>query len=386
MFLQKLRLRNFRNFADDVVEFPERGAALIGDNGQGKTNLLEAVYYLEIFRSFRGARDDQLINFGGGHFRVEGHLLGGADGAGGGPDQGVDVAAGYVRDGRRKKVTIDGSEPGRVAEAIGRVGTIVFTASDVEIVAGGPSARRRFLDIILSLVEPGYLSALQRYRQILAQRNGLLRDGASLAGLAAWNAGLVDAGSGICAARARWVVGHRESFASYCASISGGQATGLDYVPSVRSPGGGTQDEVPERADWVQAFHAELERLVEMERRRGQTLVGPHRDDLAFWSGEDGERVQLRNFGSAGQQRTAAVALRMVEAETLRLARGRRPIVMLDDVFAELDPRRARRVMELLGAEKWGQVFLTSPKPSEFAVMGDSLPEYRVANGTVRAV
>jgi DNA replication and repair protein RecF len=270
--------------------------------------------------------------------------------------------------------------------AASRVGTIVFTASDVEIVAGGPSARRRFLDIILSLVEPGYLAALQRYRQILAQRNGLLRDGARLAELAAWNAGLVDAGSGICAARAGWVVGHCESFVGYCASISGGQATGLEYVPSVHSPGGADQGAVPERDDWAQAFHADLERVVEVERRRGQTMVGPHRDDLAFWSGEDGERVQLRNFGSAGQQRTAAVALRMVEAETLRIARGRRPIVMLDDVFAELDPLRGERVMELLGAAEWGQVFVTSPKPSEFAVMGDSLPEYRVVDGTVRSV
>ncbi len=96
------------------------------------------------------------------------------------------------------------------------------------------------------------------------------------------------------------------------------------------------------------------------------------------------EAMLLRSFGSAGQQRSAAVALRLVEAETLRAARGRRPIVMLDDVFAELDPRRAERVVELFTAEEWGQVFVTSPKPSEIAVMGDSLVEYRVVSGTVK--
>jgi DNA replication and repair protein RecF len=378
VFLQRLRLQNFRNFRDETVEFPEQGAALIGDNGQGKTNLLEAVYYLEIFRSFRGARDEQLVRFGDGYFRVEGHLTLGEG------EDGVDVAAGYSREGRRKKVTVDGREPTRVAEAIGRVGAIVFTASDVEIVAGAPGARRRFLDIILSLVEPDYLPALQRYRQILAQRNGLLRDGAGAPELGAWNAGLVEVGAGICEARARWVAEWQGSFARYCEVISGGQAAGLEYAPSVPPPLGSEAEGPLLIEAWHEAFRAEMERHADRERRRGVTLVGPHRDDLGFWISGESETVGLRSFGSAGQQRTAAVALRMVEADTLRAALGRRPIVMLDDVFAELDPPRAESVVGLLGAEEWGQVLVTSPKPSEFAVMGDSLPQYRVSNGTVR--
>ncbi|UCF19694.1 MAG: DNA replication/repair protein RecF [Gemmatimonadota bacterium] len=378
MFLQRLSLQNFRNFRDEKVEFPEQGAALVGDNGQGKTNLLEAVYYLEIFRSFRGARDEQLIRFGDGHFRVAGVL----EGAGGA--ERVEVAAGYSRDGRCKKVTLDGHEPARVAEGIGRVGAIVFTASDVEIVAGGPGARRRFLDIILSLVEPGYLSALQRYRQILAQRNGLLRNGASLPELAAWNTGLVETGSEICRARARWVAERQASFARYCQRISGGQPTDLKYSPSVPAPSESQGHSAAGGDEWRQAFREEIGRQSERERRRGVTLVGPHRDDLNFRLGDDSDAVGLRSFGSAGQQRTAAVALRMVEAESLRAARGWRPIIMLDDVFAELDPPRAERVVGLLGAEEWGQVLVTSPKPSEFGAMGDSLPKYRVVNGRVR--
>ncbi len=380
MFLQRLALRNFRNFEDEVVEFPERGAALIGDNGHGKTNLLEAVYYLEIFRSFRGARDEQIISFGSEHFRVEGRLSGGDSG------EDVEVAAGYAREGRCKKVTLDGKEPDRVGEAIGRLGAIVFTASDVEIVAGGPGARRRFLDITLSLVEPGYLPLLQRYRQILSQRNGLLRDGASAAELAAWNEGLVDAGSRISEARARWVSSRQASFSRYYSAISGGQAGGLEYVPSIPEPAGGTVAETAQVELWAEAFSDRLERLAERERRRGLTVVGPHRDDLDFWVAGGLESVWLRSFGSAGQQRTAAVALRMVEAETLRATRGRRPIVMLDDVFAELDPQRAERVVELLTAEEWGQILVTSPKPSEFAFMGDVLAGYRIEGGKVRPV
>lgn len=380
MFLQRLALRNFRNFEDEVVEFPERGAALIGDNGQGKTNLLEAVYYLEIFRSFRGARDEQIISFGSEHFRVEGRLSGSDSG------EEVTVAAGYAREGRCKKVTLDGKEPARVGEAIGRLGAIVFTASDVEIVAGGPGARRRFLDITLSLVEPGYLPLLQRYRQVLSQRNGLLRDGASATELAAWNEGLVDAGSRISEARARWVLSRQAAFSRYYSAISGGQAGGLEYVPSIPEPAHGTVAETAQVDLWAEAFSDQLERLAERERRRGLTVVGPHRDDLSFWVSGGLESVRLRSFGSAGQQRTAAVALRMVEAETLRVSRGRRPIVMLDDVFAELDPQRAERVVELLTAEEWGQILLTSPKPSEFAFMGDVLAGYRIEGGKVRPV
>jgi DNA replication and repair protein RecF len=368
-----MRLRSFRNFEEETVELPERGAALIGDNGQGKTNLLEAVYYLEIFRSFRGARDEQLVTFGGEHFRVEGQLSGGGEG--------VEVAAAYTREGRRKKVTVNGSEPARVGEAIGKVGAIVFTSSDVEIVAGGPGTRRRFLDITLSLVEPGYLVALQRYRQILSQRNGLLRDGAGPQELSAWDQGLVEEGSVITEARARWIAARCSSFSRYYEAVSGGQQAGLDYMPSVAEPGG--EAGVPPREAWADAFLGQLQGLGERERRRGLTLAGPHRDDLRFWVAGSHERVQLRNFGSAGQQRTAAVALRMAEAETLSASRGRSPIIMLDDVFAELDPPRSERVVELLSAEDWGQVLVTSPKPSEYALMGDSLAQFRIAGGKV---
>lgn len=379
MYLQRLDLRNFRNFEREIVEFPEGGAALIGDNGQGKTNLLEAVYYLEVFRSFRGARDEQLVTFGREYFRVEGVTVGGTGGE-------EVVAAGYAREGRRKKVTIGGSEPDRLGDAIGRVGAIVFTASDIEIVAGGPGARRRFLDIILSLVEPGYLAALQRYRQIVSQRNELLRNGARPRELTAWNAGLVETGSAISEVRASWVAGRREAYARYYATISGGQAGELEYAPSIPLPEASRGSPVPPRALWAEAFGVELMRIAERELRRGVTLVGPHRDDLKVWGLDGPEPLELRGFGSAGQQRTAAIALRLAEADTLRAARGREPIIMLDDVFAELDPRRGERLAQQLLAERWGQVLVTSPKPGEFEMLGGELAEYRIDAGVVTKV
>jgi DNA replication and repair protein RecF len=373
LYLARLSLRNYRNFADAVLELPPQGLALIGDNGQGKTNLLEAVYYLEIFRSFRGAPDEQLVRFGEEVFRVEGTLRDPAS------DGERTVAAAFERRRRKKKVTINGGEPERLGDALGQVGAVIFSPSDVELVSGGPGERRRFLDIVLSLAEPGYLAALQRYRQALHQRNTLLRQGAAPDLVAAWNAGLVAAGSRVVAARARWAAARAESFAAHYARVAGGQPGALAFVPSV-DYGGGTP---PER-EVADAFAAQLERLAERERFRGMTLAGPHRDDLRFTTAApDGSALDLRTYGSGGQQRTAAIALRMVEAETIRETRGRESVILLDDVFAELDPGRSRRIIEWIDAAEGGQVILTSPKETDVQVHGGSLPRWSIRNGVV---
>jgi DNA replication and repair protein RecF len=369
MYLASLHLRHFRNFEEQRLEFPAQGVAIVGDNGQGKTNLLEAIYYLEIFRSFRGAPDEQLVRFGEEVFRVEARLAG--------EDEETSVAAAFERRRRRKKVTVNGGEPPRLGDALGRLGAVIFSPSDVMIVAGSPGLRRRYLDIVLSLNAPGYLHALQRYRQVLVQRNALLRRGAAPALVAAWNEGLVGWGSRVVAARARWVAERAAGFARHYADIAGGTDARLEYEPSLEP--WQAEEEI------AGAFTAGLERGAEREVRRGMTLVGPHRDDLGVTAqGPGGAWVDLRVFGSGGQQRTAAVALRMVEADTLHDTRGRDPILLLDDVFAELDPGRSARILRWIEREEGGQVLLTAPKPSDFQLRGGSLPCWRIAEGRVQ--
>src|SRR5690606_6833923 len=177
-----------------------------------------------------------------------------------------------------------------------------------------------------------------------------------------------------------WVAARAGGFARRYEMIAGGTPARLVYRSAVPLP---RRDESITVAEAEAAFRAELARVASRERDRGITLVGPHRDDLAFLMERAGDAVDLRDFGSGGQKRTAAIALRMIEAETIREARGREPLVLLDDLFAELDPGRSRRILELLEAEERGQVILTAPKPSDLEVRKGSLPHWRIKDGQV---
>jgi DNA replication and repair protein RecF len=368
---RELRLRQFRNYSELELVFPPAGAAVIGPNGSGKTNLIEALYYLEIFRSFRASPDEQLCRFGQDVFHVRGRFEDPASG------RQLEVAVGFDRRRREKRVAVDGAQPERLSDALGRIGMVVFSPSDVALVAGSPADRRRFLDIILSLNVPGYLASLQRYRQTLKQRNALLREGVVGGLLEPWTDGLVEAGAKVMTARARWVAEHAAGFAARYQRIGGEAPAQLEYRCSVAGAASPT-------ADAVAALRSELERLAAREREQGVTLRGPHRDDMGLVRVGEAGGVDLRDFGSGGQQRTAAIALRLTEAATIRAAHGRAPLVLLDDIFAELDPGRSERLLQLMEAEP-GQVILTAPKATDVEPRRGALPRWRIAGGQIVA-
>ncbi|HEX9692930.1 MAG TPA: DNA replication and repair protein RecF [Gemmatimonadales bacterium] len=337
MHLQALSVRDFRNLASVDVTFPREGVVVLGDNGHGKTNLLEAIYYLVLFRSLRGAKDRELVRFDTDGFFVKGTRAGGQS-----------ITAGFEVHGRRKKVALDGVEVVRLADAVGTVVAVSFSPADRGIVSGGPAGRRRYLDIVLSLALPGYLAALTRMRAALRQRNAALRrqraDEAR-----AFDAPFAAAAAAVATMRRAWTAAWAERFRGLCDQLGEhGTATLVYEIHNAESSDAG-----------------ELERAltvtIDRDLRRSVTTVGPHRDDLRLTL----DHKDLRTFGSAGQQRTAAIALRLIEAATLTEAGGAPPIALYDDVFAELDADRQARLLGLIGEELPGQAIIAAPRVSE---------------------
>ena len=372
MHLTRLSLRHFRNLGTQDLEVPPDGVALVGDNAQGKSNFLEAIYYLETFRSFRGAHDPQLVAFDEDVFRIVGALAS--------PEgESREVTAAFQKQGRRKKVTVDGREPDRLGDAVGRLAAVVFSPADVELVSGGPSERRRYLDIVLSLSVTGYLEALQDFNRILARRNASLKDRQPDAVIGAWDDGLLRTAATVMKARANWIRDRSPAFRGYYAAVSEGAGATMTYRPDIDVEADDSEE------DMRGAVRDALDRTYERERRQGTTAVGPQRDEVHLRLDEKGDELDLRDYGSGGQRRTAALALRLVEAATVRDVRGQEPIILLDDVFAELDPGRSERILALMEAEETGQVLLTAPKDSDVRIRRDRLPRWRIRDGVIEA-
>jgi DNA replication and repair protein RecF len=372
--LETISLRDFRNLARVTLAVPREGMAIVGDNGHGKTNLLEAIYYLQLLRSVRGARDQDVVRFGAPGFHVAAEAVVGRRRV---------ITAAFQRVGKRKKVTVDGIEPPRLSDALGSLPSVMFSPRDVELVAGAPSERRRFLDVALALTSRRYLAALQQYRAALVRRNAALRDAArkgetgSLSRAAVWEPALAEHGALLWAARVAWVERVADDFARLCANIGERGVARMRYATSsssaaaVRS-GASAMDLAAHLAGSLEAHRA-------VDLRRGLTHVGPHRDDLELTL--DGH--QLRAFGSAGQQRTASIALRLLEAATLRAA-GSAPLVLLDDPFAELDATRAARILDLLETSGVAhQTILAVPRSDDIPREMTSLPRFRIVEGAI---
>jgi DNA replication and repair protein RecF len=363
VWLRRVATRDFRNLEKVDLDLPEAGVALIGENGHGKTNLLEAIYYLQVLRSMRGSRDQDLVRFGarGFHIALAARTHGDHD-----------LGVGFDIAGKRKRVTHDGLALPRMSDAFGGLPSVMFSPRDIQLIAGAPGERRRYLDLVLALTSRRYLMALQQYRSSLLQRNAALREAARHAdgedAVAAWEPALAKSGATIFCERTQWVTTHSSEFTRICAAIGEEGEQRMAYRTSLS------------RADEPkEALIAALQRQRPTDIRRGMTHSGPHRDDLHLTLNDR----ELRAFGSAGQQRTAAIALRMLEAATLRSECGLEPLLLLDDPFAELDLRRSGRILELLGSEGLGQTVLAVPRESDIPPELLSLERVRIQSGSI---
>ena len=354
--LARLVARDFRNFAHLDISIPESGFVIVGENGHGKTNLLEAVAYLSLLRSLRGARDADVVRFGASVFHIRAELNG--------TSLFNSVTVGYERQSKKKRASLDGVDQSRLTSALGALPSVCFSPADVALVAGGPGERRRFLDVVLAISSRNYLQALQQYRAALLRRNAALRtaqrDGprsahAHDARVSVWEPALAEHGGVVVALRQAFVRRHSAQFTQIADAIGERLPVSMRYVAGTSVSDDAAVENVGAQSEALSVAFAQQRA---QELRRGITLVGPHRDELQLLLGGR----ELRTFGSAGQQRSAAIALRLLELTTLRDAIGATPLLLLDDPFAELDSGRASRVLSLLERSGVGQVLLAVPR------------------------
>jgi DNA replication and repair protein RecF len=364
--LNGISIRDFRNLERVDLKLPPDGAVIVGDNGHGKTNILEAIYYLQILRSIRDARDQDLTRFDAPGFHISAHAH---------TPKEHEISIGFDRNTKRKKVSIDGTEVRRLSDALGALPSVMFSPRDLELVNGPPMERRRYLDLVLALTDRKYLNALQHYRANLARRNAALRNAARRGStandqeIAVWEPALALHGSILIDARAKWVRKSTTQFSELAQRMGEQGNAQIRYV----SPFADSEA----RYDLLLAA---LEEKRPLDLRRGITHVGPHRDDLELTlDGRD-----LRIFGSAGQQRSAAIGLKFLEAETLRDHAGAEPLLLLDDPFAELDIRRAARILLMLERRGLGQTILVVPREADIPPGLMRLDRLQIRNGVVK--
>jgi DNA replication and repair protein RecF len=337
--LRRLRLRNHRNYAQLDLTPGEGVNVFIGQNGQGKTNLLEAVAMLALSSSPRARRDHELVGPVGPGSRIEAGVFDGST------TRELSIALDVDGDRTHRTIEVDGQRR-RAFDLPGNFRVTLFWPDDLGLVKAGPEIRRRFLNQMLVQVQPGYARALSGLRRILEQRNSLLKRIAAGEGgedmLEAWDTELVRVGSEIVEARAA-AVRELEPEAVRChGQIAAGERLDIAY------------EGPPENL--AQAVHnSQAEDL-----RRGSTSVGPHRDDLRILL--DGQ--EARSYASQGQQRTAVVSLKLAEAALIEARTGERPVLLLDDVLSELDGERRAALLKEVGAG--GQVIVTSVEAGPF--------------------
>lgn len=335
MILKSLALTDFKNIGEASLDFSPKINCFLGNNGMGKSNLLDAIYFMSLCRSFTGAGDSLLVRRGAQfttlrarYFRRE-------------LDEEVSAA---VRLGQKKIFRRSGKTYQRLAEHLGLFPVVLLSPADMELTSGEPAERRKFIDQIIAQSDAPYFNALVRYNSALEQRNRLLRDQCSDKGLyEALEMQLEAAGEYITTRRRENISRLREIFTPYFNTISGcGEEPDIRYVTADYSADGG--------------LAAHLARLRDRDLALRHTASGPHRDDIAFTV--DG--MTVRRSASQGQSKTFTTALRFAQYDLLHNVLGIRPLLLLDDIFDKLDAGRVERIIELVGSsESFGQIFIT---------------------------
>lgn len=357
MIIQSLRLLSFRAHAESRLSFTPKVNLLYGPNGAGKTNVLEAIHYLCLTKSFLATQDAYALRKDAPFFEVEGVFEGERR-----PELKVRLV--YMPD-EGKRIFVNGAPLDRLADMVGMVPVVVFSPEDQALTAGGPDERRRFLNNILSQARPVYMDDLLKYRRALRQRNELLaqyrrrRGGPPPEVLDSWSAEVVELGTRVVAARHRFI----QDFSIFL-DRAYGQVEQVAERPTIRYATIAPLKPGDDEARIREKYWAQLERVAARERERGVTLLGPHRDELVFRLND----FEVRRYASQGQHRTFGMALKIAKYFYLHDRLEEYPILLLDDVFDHLDAQRAAAFLALIQTDAVGQTVITATQRNTFAL------------------
>lgn len=325
MIIKSLELMNFRNYEFLELKFSKGTNILYGDNAQGKTNILEAIYLSATTKSHKGSKDRDIINFNAEESHIRTYL----------DKEGIEYKVDmHLRKSKSKGIAVDGQKIKKAAELLGLLNVVFFSPEDLNIIKNGPAERRRFVDMELCQLDNFYLYNLNHYNKIVNQRNKLLKDmyfnPQLKETLNIWDSQLVSFGSKIIERRRIFTEQLNEIIYEIHKKLSGGkEELVIQYEPDVE----------------IEDFEAKLRSSQEKDSKLKQTSVGPHRDDFCFIVGN----IDIRRFGSQGQQRTAALSLKLSEIELVKKIKKDTPVLLLDDVLSELDSNRHNYLLNSIG-------------------------------------
>jgi len=341
MYLSSLKLINFRLHKNTNVRFTEGLNYIIGGNGQGKTTILEAIYYISTTKSFTNNSDAEVVNFDEDYFEIQGNIFDLVQNT---------MVIRYSKLENRKHYSLNGKLISSPKEIIGKFPVVFLSPSDAKITEEAPQERRKFIDSVISQLSKTYFENLLEYKRILKQRSSLLlkfKESFSpdlYDELDVWNERLIEIGLKLILARKNFVFEFNDYVKEiYSRILNGSEKPSIEYQTLNHN----SDDEIEN------VFRSEIEKQRENELRRTMNLVGPHKDDFKFFI--DG--ISLRDFGSQGQHKTFQVALRFAEYFYLKTKLGKNPFFLLDDVFGHLDRERSQRISEHLS--ELGQAFIT---------------------------
>ena len=358
MIINSINITNFRNFTELQTDFSPTVNIFYGDNGSGKTNLLEAIFVLCLSRSHRSATDTVLVKKNEDFYRIEGLID--LD------DKEIELAVAYQKN-SRKKITIDKVQI-KTSELYDNFCAVAVGPEDSEILAGSPSVRRTFIDIYLSQYSKKYLRLLTDYQKILNQKNGGLKNNIDIS---TFNELLIDVGSQIILSRSQFLTAIKKETNENYYKIAGDYEFLLEYKPSVKCDG-----DITELEQIKQAFANALDNYRMKESVMERSLVGPHLDDIAFFI----DNLPARNFSSQGEIRTAALSLKLAVYNLIKENRSVTPLLLLDEIFAELDNNRAGGLIKLFA--NFDQLFLTTAiEPPEF--LKEQGRSFQILNGQI---